>query len=58
MPEERVCSLCERPDAVVTLKKCPICFKMVCVDCAYRDMGRYFCSRNCSILFFWGEEEE
>ena len=53
-----VCTICQKDEREVTLHKCPICFKMVCVDCARHEYGRLFCSQRCSYLFFFGEEED
>jgi|FaiFalFF_MnMetaG_3_1042247.scaffolds.fasta_scaffold08310_1 hypothetical protein len=58
MPEERACTQCGASEVETTLRKCPICFRLVCVACAYRAMGRYFCSRSCSDIFFFGDEDE
>jgi len=58
MPEGRTCVHCGASEAEATLQKCPICFRLVCVACAYRAMGRYFCSRSCSDIFFFGDEDE
>ena len=52
------CINCQKEDVEVSLNKCPICFKLVCDDCARRDYGRVFCSRRCAELFFFGDEED
>ena len=54
--EKRFCIHCQRNEDEVTLKKCPMCFRRICFSCAYAAMGRYFCSRSCADMFFWGEE--
>jgi endogenous inhibitor of DNA gyrase (YacG/DUF329 family) len=52
------CSVCGKSDQEVTLNKCPICFKLVCQDCAKREYGRAFCSQRCADSFFFGEDDE
>lgn len=52
------CSVCEKDEQEVTLQKCPICFKQVCLDCARREYGRTFCSKRCADLFFFGDDDE
>jgi hypothetical protein len=52
------CSVCQRSDLEITLHKCPICFKLVCEDCAKREYGRTFCSANCAQQFFFGDDED
>jgi endogenous inhibitor of DNA gyrase (YacG/DUF329 family) len=52
------CTVCGKSDLEVTLNKCPICFKMVCQDCARQEYGRAFCSRRCAELFFFGDDDE
>ena len=52
------CVACEKDDKEFTLHKCPICFKLVCEDCAVRNFGRLFCSKLCSDQFFFGDDEE
>jgi hypothetical protein len=53
-----VCDTCQKDDREVTLHKCPICFKMVCVECARKEYGRLFCSQRCAHLFFFGDDED
>jgi endogenous inhibitor of DNA gyrase (YacG/DUF329 family) len=53
-----VCTTCQKDERDVTLHKCPICFKMVCVECARHEYGRLFCSQRCAYLFFFGEDED
>ena len=52
------CSVCEKDEQEVTLQKCPICFKLVCLDCAKREYGRTFCSKRCADQFFFGDDDE
>ncbi len=51
------CSICGVSDEERSLKKCPICFKHFCDECATNRGGRLFCSKICSDYFFFGEEE-
>lgn len=55
---EMVCAACQATDADTRLNKCPICFRLVCDNCAVRSFGRLFCSRKCSDAFFHGDEDE
>jgi hypothetical protein len=52
------CVTCQKSDEEVTLQKCPICFKWVCLDCGKREYGRTFCSMRCAHLFFFGDDDE
>jgi hypothetical protein len=56
------CSACklndDDPETYVRLGKCPICFKLVCDNCAVRAFGRAFCSKRCSDQFFFGDDDE
>ena len=48
------CAQCGKEDSeVYRLVKCPMCFKMVCEQCAVRLYGRYFCSNVCATNFFF-----
>lgn len=48
------CATCKKEDTeVYRLVKCPVCFKMICEDCAVRIYGRYFCSQTCAASFFF-----
>ncbi len=55
------CSVCgatkDEDGEEIQLKKCIMCFKMFCEDCAYFFGGREFCSRQCADFFFYGVEE-
>jgi hypothetical protein len=53
-----ICVTCQKDEQEVTLAKCPICFQMVCQDCGRREYGRVFCSKRCSHLFFFGDDDE
>lgn len=55
---ERKCEKCNVEEGVKDLKKCPICFKLVCEECSYFFGGRWFCSESCARLFFFYDEEE
>jgi hypothetical protein len=52
------CVICQKDDKESTLHKCPICFKLVCSDCARREYGRTFCSKLCADQFFFGDDDE
>jgi endogenous inhibitor of DNA gyrase (YacG/DUF329 family) len=52
------CITCQKDEREVTLSKCPICFKLVCVECARHEYGRKFCSQRCAHLFFFGDDDE
>jgi hypothetical protein len=55
------CIVCNKDDQVeegLRLSKCPICFKLVCEDCANRNFGRLFCSKRCADLFFFGDDDD
>jgi hypothetical protein len=53
-----ICVTCQKSEEEVTLHKCPICFKLVCNDCAKREYGRVFCSKRCADQFFFGDDDE
>jgi hypothetical protein len=52
------CVTCQKDEREVTLSKCPICFKLICVECAQHAYGRTFCSQRCANLFFFGDDED
>jgi hypothetical protein len=52
------CVVCNRTDQDTDLAKCPICFKLVCPDCATHAYGRQFCSKLCANQFFFGDDDE
>jgi len=55
-----VCIKCGQDETgVFRIVRCPACFKDICESCAIRYNGRYFCSHECSVTFFWdyGDEE-
>ncbi|HPW54542.1 MAG TPA: hypothetical protein PLP31_02305 [Thermoanaerobaculaceae bacterium] len=52
------CEVCGREFSAWALIACPICAKVVCRKCGYFDYGRTFCSRDCAILFFHGDDED
>jgi hypothetical protein len=41
---------------VYRLLKCSMCFKLICEQCAIRNYGRIFCSKQCSMGYFLYEE--
>jgi len=56
---ERCCFKCQvQEGGPRNLKKCPICFNLVCDECAYFYGGRFFCKEDCARLFFFYDEEE
>lgn len=52
------CEVCKVNVEEDELRKCPICHKMFCQDCAIAKGGLQFCSRRCLEFFFYGEPEE
>jgi hypothetical protein len=52
------CLTCQKDDQETTLHKCPICFKLVCDNCAIRSYGRIFCTKRCADQFFFGDDDE
>ena len=56
------CVTCKKndddPEIYVRINKCPICFKLVCEQCAVNAFGRFFCSKRCSDQFFFGDDDE
>ena len=55
--DESQCSHCGISEEERELKKCVMCFRIYCVECEYNRNGRPFCSKQCSELFFFGEED-
>jgi hypothetical protein len=52
------CQLCGKEASPWALTTCPICSKTICRKCGVFDYGRTFCSRDCAILFFHGDDED
>ena len=52
------CVRCQIDDKERKLEKCPICFKLVCEECAHRAFGRVFCAKKCADAFFFGDDDE
>jgi hypothetical protein len=52
------CIQCQATDKDRRLEKCPMCFKLVCEECAIRLYGRTFCTRTCADQFFFGDDDE
>ena len=52
------CVVCQATDQDRRLEKCPICFKLICENCALRLYGRTFCGRRCADQFFFGDDDE
>ena len=51
------CGRCEQ-EFPYALRRCPICRKSVCDECAVKMGGTFFCSTECAHAFFFGEQEE
>lgn len=51
------CWRCSVTEEERRLKKCVICFKYYCDDCAADRNGRTFCSKQCADFFFFGDED-
>jgi hypothetical protein len=57
--DKKRCSVCSTDESGVwRLLKCPMCFKIVCENCAVRHFGKYFCSNVCATNFFVYTEDE
>ena len=54
---EPQCFQCKISEEERELFKCVMCFRRYCGECAYDRNGRPFCSKQCSELFFFGDEE-
>jgi len=52
------CDVCAQKVDFYDLKKCPICHKHFCEECAYLTSGIRFCSKFCSEFFFHGDGEK
>jgi hypothetical protein len=52
------CLTCQKDEQETALHKCPICFKLVCDNCAIRLYGRVFCTKRCADQFFFGDDDE
>lgn len=53
------CIKCGRDnDLVFRILRCPACLSYVCELCAIRHNGRYFCSHDCSVTFFWSYDDD
>ena len=55
--DERRCR-CGNADENAYLERCVVCGKWFCADCAYRTMGRRFCSQHCSVQYYYGETDD
>jgi len=55
---DRQCVVCGDSEEVARFEQCPICRKDFCPDCAYRALGRRFCSAPCSRAFFYGDSDD
>jgi len=56
--EDRRCAACETTGEAAFLERCVVCGKWSCPDCAYKAMGRRFCSQPCSVQFYYGEIDD
>lgn len=54
---ENKCCHCERSESERPVKKCVICFRYYCAECAHDWNGRDFCSKHCAEFFFFGDED-
>lgn len=54
---ESKCYRCGIGDDERSLKKCVMCFRYYCQECETDRGGRSFCSKPCSELFFFGDED-
>lgn len=52
------CRVCHRHPPDVRLEICPVCHARTCLEHSFRRSGKKFCSKECAIWFFHGEEEE
>ena len=55
--DEKACTKCSKTGEKIVLIKCPICFKLVCENCAVVKSGRPFCGQYCAESFFFGDED-
>lgn len=56
--QEMKCVVCGVTDETKLIRKCPICFKLICEDCAFAFAGRTFCTKGCADYFFFGSGDE
>lgn len=50
------CKVCDQVVHESLLHKCPMCHGFYCDDCAHNHGGKYFCGKDCGMLFYWGDE--
>ncbi len=55
---ERQCVVCGDSEELARLEPCSVCRKDFCPDCAYRAVGRRFCSAACARTFFYGDNDD
>ena len=55
-PTYDVCVRCDQEVDDHSKTRCPICFKIVCSDCARSKGGKEFCSQYCAEYFFHYED--
>ena len=55
---ERVCVGCGDTEEMSHLEVCALCNRFFCSDCAYRALGRRFCSDKCARGFFYGDADD
>ncbi len=58
MVDERSCVTCGETEEKARLDRCVVCGKWYCPDCAFKTMGRRFCSQKCSQQFYYGEMDD
>lgn len=57
MLDSTKCCHCSISEEERDLKKCVMCFRRYCGECEHDRNGRSFCSKACSELFFFGDED-
>jgi hypothetical protein len=55
---ERVCVGCGDTEEMAHLEVCTLCNRFFCPDCAFRALGRRFCSEQCARGFFYGDADD
>lgn len=52
------CKLCEEEVLESLLHKCPMCHGWYCEKCEINVGGKKFCSKDCGMLFYWGDDDD
>ena len=55
--DDTKCCHCGISDDERNLKKCVMCFRRYCEECEHDRNGRSFCSKACSLMFFFGDDD-